>query len=60
MYKILYLAIMIVVNNFNFLGRTKFVFSKVRINKWILLGISIVLLASQLFIGFKISGLLWY
>lgn len=36
-----------------FIGGRKYVFSKVKINKWILLGISIVLLAVQYFMKIK-------
>lgn len=47
---ILYLAIMLGLTILIFIGGRKFVFSKVRINKWIPLGIAAVLFAAQLFI----------
>ncbi|NKF07068.1 hypothetical protein [Clostridium gasigenes] len=51
MSNILYIVIMIVATILIFWGGRKFIFSKVKINKWIPLGISIVILASQFFIG---------
>lgn len=47
---ILYLAIMLGLLILIFMGGRKFVFSKVRINKWIPLAISLVLLAVQVFV----------
>lgn len=47
---ILSFVIMIGVTILIFVGGRKFIFSKVRINKWIPLGISAVLFASQFFI----------
>lgn len=49
MYNILYSAIMIGLTILIFWGGTKFIFPKVKINKWILLGIAVVLLGSQFF-----------
>lgn len=46
---VLYLAIMIGVLVLILLGGRKYVFSKVRVNKWILLAVSLVLLAVQFF-----------
>lgn len=47
---LLYLAVMVGLTILIFIGGRKYVFSKVKINKWIPLGISLVLLASQIFI----------
>lgn len=46
---VLYFAIMIGLLVLILLGGRKYVFSKVRINKWILLAVSVVLLAVQMF-----------
>lgn len=46
---ILYLAVMLGLTVLIFIGGRKFVFSKVRINKWIPLGIAAVLFVAQFF-----------
>ena len=47
---VLYFAVMAIASLLIFWGGRKYVFSKVKVNKWILLGIAIVLLLTQSFL----------